>query len=133
LKQWLHASIGCLELSILPGPGDRIPRGQPQPGEVRSARPPRRVAAKLEEILAEPGLCDEALLPLARNGFDVGADAAITEWRTGRTASEEMLSAWKTVYAAAETHWVLYELAEKLGDSEDYFRRWRFKSSASSA
>ena len=25
-----------------------------------------------------------------------------------------------------ETHWTLYELAEKLVDFEDYFRRWRF-------
>ena len=35
-------------------------------------------------------------------------------------------AAWKTVYAAPEKHWMLYELAEKLVDFEDYFRRWRF-------
>jgi tryptophan 2,3-dioxygenase len=84
------------------------------------------VVAKLEEILAEPSLYDEALLLLARNGFDVGADADRTEWRTGRTASDKVLSAWKTVYADPGTHWMLYELAEKLVDFEDYFRRWRF-------
>src|SRR3982751_1399340 len=84
------------------------------------------VVVKLEEILAAPSLYDEALLLLARNGFDIGADAARTECRTGRTASGEVLSAWKTVYAAPETHWMLYELAEKLVDFEDYFRRWRF-------
>ena len=37
-----------------------------------------------------------------------------------------MLAAWKVVYADPETHWMLYELAEKLVDFEDYFRRWRF-------
>jgi tryptophan 2,3-dioxygenase len=84
------------------------------------------VVAKLEEILAAPSLYDEALLLLARNGFDIGADAARTEWRTGRTASDQVLGAWKTVYASPETHWMLYELAEKLVDFEDYFRRWRF-------
>ena len=33
---------------------------------------------------------------------------------------------WQTVYEDPETHWELYELAEKLVDLEDYFRRWRF-------
>jgi tryptophan 2,3-dioxygenase len=84
------------------------------------------VIEKLEEILAEPGLYDEALLLLARNGFDIGADAQRTDWRAGRVANDEVLGAWKTIYASPETHWLLYELAEKLVDFEDYFRRWRF-------
>ena len=84
------------------------------------------VVAKLEEILAEPGLYDEALLLLARNGFDIGADAQRTDWRSGRTENDQVLAAWKTIYASPETHWLLYELAEKLVDFEDYFRRWRF-------
>ena len=37
-----------------------------------------------------------------------------------------MLAAWAAVYRAPESHWELYELAEKLVDFEDYFRRWRF-------
>jgi tryptophan 2,3-dioxygenase len=37
-----------------------------------------------------------------------------------------VLDAWKVVYRDPETHWKLYELAEKLVDFEDYFRRWRF-------
>jgi len=84
------------------------------------------VVEKLEEILAAPSLYDEALLLLARHGFDIGADAGRAEWRTGRTASDEVLAAWKTVYASPATYWMLYELAEKLVDFEDYFRRWRF-------
>ena len=84
------------------------------------------VVAKLEEILAEPGLYDEALLLLARNGFDIGDDAHRTDWRSGRTENDKVLAAWKTIYASPQTHWLLYELAEKLVDFEDYFRRWRF-------
>jgi len=84
------------------------------------------VVDKLEEILAKPSLYDEALLLLERHGFDIGADAARTEWRTGRTANDEVLAAWKTVYESPGTYWMLYELAEKLVDFEDYFRRWRF-------
>ena len=33
---------------------------------------------------------------------------------------------WQKVYETPEEHWALYELAEKLVDLEDYFRRWRF-------
>ena len=35
-------------------------------------------------------------------------------------------AAWTAVYRDPGTHWELYELAEKLVDLEDYFRRWRF-------
>ena len=34
--------------------------------------------------------------------------------------------AWTCVYKDPQRHWELYELAEKLVDFEDYFRRWRF-------
>ncbi len=37
-----------------------------------------------------------------------------------------MQAVWETVYRAPEAHWEAYELAEKLMDFEDYFRRWRF-------
>jgi tryptophan 2,3-dioxygenase len=84
------------------------------------------ILSKLEEILGAPSLYDEALLLLARNGFDIGADAQRTEWRATRQESREVLQAWKAIYVAPERHWPLYELAEKLVDFEDYFRRWRF-------
>ncbi|ANW03740.1 tryptophan 2,3-dioxygenase [Bradyrhizobium icense] len=84
------------------------------------------IMAKLEEILAEPGLYDEALRLLARNGFDIGEDARRTDWRVKRSPNDEVLEAWKTIYASPAKHWMLYELAEKLVDFEDYFRRWRF-------
>ncbi len=47
-------------------------------------------------------------------------------WRETRSENPKVLAAWKIVYAAPEEHWMLYELAEKLVDFEDYFRRWRF-------
>ena len=81
---------------------------------------------RLEAILATPSLYDEALLLLARNGFDIGADATRTDWRETRVENEEVLVAWQTVYRDPQRYWMLYELAEKLVDFEDYFRRWRF-------
>ena len=84
------------------------------------------VLAKLEAILARPSLYDEALLLLRRNGFDIGADAARGDWRQTRLPSEAVVAAWQVVYRDPERHWAFYELAEKLVDFEDYFRRWRF-------
>ncbi|WP_418793140.1 tryptophan 2,3-dioxygenase [Nitratireductor rhodophyticola] len=84
------------------------------------------ITAHLEEILAEPSLYDEALRLLARNGFNIGPDAERTSWRERREANAEVQAAWKAVYARPDEHWALYELAEKLIDFEDYFRRWRF-------
>nr|WP_156379213.1 tryptophan 2,3-dioxygenase [Rhizobium rhizoryzae] len=80
----------------------------------------------LEDILSRPSLYDEAILLLGRSGFDIGADGERQDWRDKRGESEQVLEAWRAVYAAPGKHWVLYELAEKLVDFEDYFRRWRF-------
>src|SRR5690606_17721783 len=41
-------------------------------------------------------------------------------------ARPEVQALWKMVYENPTTHWELYDLAEKLVDLEDYFRRWRF-------
>lgn len=38
----------------------------------------------------------------------------------------EVMDAWTRVYREPGAYWTLYELAEKLVDLEDYFRRWRF-------
>jgi tryptophan 2,3-dioxygenase len=40
--------------------------------------------------------------------------------------NEIVKAAWAKVYRDPARHWELYELAEKLVDFEDYFRRWRF-------
>ncbi|MBK0328684.1 tryptophan 2,3-dioxygenase [Rhodobacteraceae bacterium F11138] len=42
------------------------------------------------------------------------------------TPDPGVAAAWSEVYRDPATHWELYELAEKLVDLEDYFRRWRF-------
>ncbi|WP_315736626.1 MULTISPECIES: tryptophan 2,3-dioxygenase [unclassified Bradyrhizobium] len=84
------------------------------------------LTAELEAILAKPSLYDEALRLLARRGFFIGADGQRTDWRGTRSESAEVTAAWTGVYRDPQRHWELYELAEKLVDFEDYFRRWRF-------
>ncbi len=82
--------------------------------------------AMLEGILARPSLYDVALKLLARSGFDIGADKTRQSYRETRAFNEVVMESWGQVYRAPQKYWALYELAEKLVDFEDYFRRWRF-------
>jgi tryptophan 2,3-dioxygenase len=82
------------------------------------------VLAGLEDILSRPSLYDEAIRLLARWGFDVGPERG--DLREQRSESDKLRTAWAEIYRDPDTHWPLYELAEKLVDLEDYFRRWRF-------
>ncbi|MCT7377214.1 tryptophan 2,3-dioxygenase [Chelativorans salis] len=100
--------------------------GNRNPAMLRPHMHKPELVAKLEAILEEPSLYDEAILLLSRNGFDVGADARRTDWREARAESEEVLGAWRIIYQEPLRYWQFYELAEKLVDFEDYFRRWRF-------
>ena len=84
------------------------------------------VLAKLEAELAQPSLYDVALAALARAGLPVPKDVLQRDFSQPWVADARVEAAWRIVYTAPETHWPLYELAEKLVDFEDYFRRWRF-------
>jgi tryptophan 2,3-dioxygenase len=79
---------------------------------------------RLRAILARPSLYDEAIRLLARRGYDVGEERADLSAQRGE--NEALMAAWARVYADPSGQWDLYELAEKLVDFEDYFRRWRF-------
>lgn len=80
----------------------------------------------LEAELATPSLYDEVLRLADRNGLKMPATVLARDVRETHGFNEGVLQAWRIVYEAPETHWMLYELAEKLVDFEDYFRRWRF-------
>jgi tryptophan 2,3-dioxygenase len=84
------------------------------------------VLAMLEDELAVPSFYDEVLRLAGRHGVPM-PDAILTrDVRTTHRFSEDVMQAWRIVYEQPEAHWQLYELAEKLVDFEDYFRRWRF-------
>ncbi|MFW2853202.1 tryptophan 2,3-dioxygenase [Sphingomonas sp. TX0543] len=80
--------------------------------------------AALDAILGGASLYDEAIIALERHGIATGEPRR--DWRQQRVESDSVTAAWKVVYQNPEAHWQLYELAEKLVDFEDYFRRWRF-------
>lgn len=80
----------------------------------------------LEAELARPSLYQAALGHLSRMGLPVPKDVIATPARAPWQANDGVRIAWETVYRDTGTYWQAYELAEKLVDFEDYFRRWRF-------
>jgi tryptophan 2,3-dioxygenase len=82
--------------------------------------------AALHSELALPSLYDEALRHLYRAGLPVPQDVLSRDLSQAWAAHPGVQAVWETVYRAPEVHWEAYELAEKLVDFEDYFRRWRF-------
>ena len=84
------------------------------------------ITEMLNAELATPSLYDEALALLAREGIAVPDAVLSRDVSAPYEAHDDVIAAWHRVYNAPEKHWPLYELAEKLVDFEDYFRRWRF-------
>ncbi len=83
---------------------------------------PELVAPLLAEV-ERPSLYDTVLARLAAAGFDVPARERLDQ---PHQPDPKARAAWAEVYRNPGTYWELYELAEKLVDFEDYFRRWRF-------
>ena len=83
------------------------------------------ITAQLEAELTQPSLYDVALRLLA-NVVPLPDEVISRDVSEPYQPRDAVMDAWTKVYQAPETHWELYELAEKLVDFEDYFRRWRF-------
>ena len=84
------------------------------------------VQKALSEELKRPSFYDD-VVELLFTKLDGDAHAMpAPQLDSPHAAHPEIQARWKTVYEDIETHWMLYELGEKLVDLEDYFRRWRF-------
>lgn len=81
---------------------------------------------QLEEELKTPSLYLEVLRFAARAGHDLPAELLTGASDRPHEEVPEVTAMWASVYRDTATHWTLYEMAEKLVDLEDYFRRWRF-------
>ena len=80
----------------------------------------------LEAELARPSLYDEVLRRLARTGLAVPEAVLNRDLRQAWQLDQDVLAVWTKVYQDPSRYWEAYEVAEKLVDFEDYFRRWRF-------
>ncbi|MBC9246512.1 tryptophan 2,3-dioxygenase [Paracoccus sp. 11-3] len=81
------------------------------------------LAAPLQAEVTRPSLYDTVTGRLRAAGFDVPAREKLDEPHHPDPMAR---AAWAEVYRDPRRYWELYELAEKLVDFEDYFRRWRF-------
>jgi tryptophan 2,3-dioxygenase len=84
------------------------------------------IHARLDAELRRPSMYDEALRLLDRSGLSVPGHVLGRDRALPHTVDDDVVEAWRQVYADPEQWWSQYELAEKLVDVEDYFRRWRF-------
>lgn len=82
---------------------------------------------KVLAVLHAPSIYDEAIALLARRGFAIAPECLARDWSQAYAAAPSVEAAWLAVYRDTQTHWDLYELAEKLVDLEDAFRQWRFR------
>lgn len=80
----------------------------------------------LKAELERPSLYHDSirLLYLTIDGPD--GKPPTPELQKPHQSNDEIQQRWKIVYEDISKYWQLYELAEKLVDLEDYFRRWRF-------
>jgi tryptophan 2,3-dioxygenase len=84
------------------------------------------VAARLEAARRAPSIYDLTIELLHRRGLGIDHVVLERDVSIPHAASDSVLNAWLSVYRDPIRFWELYELAEKLVDFEDYFRRWRF-------
>lgn len=83
-----------------------------------------------QELLSafqKPGLYDAAIQKLARSGFKIDPELLGRDITMVYESNDSVKQAWKAVYQDTESHWELYQLAEKLVDIEDSLQQWRFR------
>ncbi|MEO6843217.1 MAG: tryptophan 2,3-dioxygenase [Bradyrhizobium sp.] len=81
---------------------------------------------RLEAARHAPSLYDFTIRLLARRGLPIDQAVLQRDVSAPYTGNDSVSAAWLLVYREPSRFWELYELAEKLVDLEDYFRRWRF-------
>ena len=100
--------------------------GNKNAGVLRFHEHDKAVYERLDAVRRAPGLYDVTLRLLDRRGLAIDKAALGRDVSGPYTANASVSAAWLVVYRDPQHFWELYELAEKLVDFEDYFRRWRF-------
>jgi len=84
------------------------------------------VVERLEAARQAPSIYDLTIRLLSRRGFQVDRAVIERDVSFSHVSNDSVSAAWSKIYREPARFWELYELAEKLVDLEDYFRRWRF-------
>lgn len=83
--------------------------------------------AELLAVLHAPGLYDEFLRYLARQGHAVPQDCIERDWSQPYERHPELVDVFRRIYENTEQHWSAYHLCEQLVDVEESFQLWRFR------
>jgi tryptophan 2,3-dioxygenase len=83
--------------------------------------------AVLAEALRSPGLYDEVLLYLARQGHAVPAGHVDRDWSKPHVFDPALVPVFERIYEDTAAHWEAYHLCEDLVDLESQFQLWRFR------
>jgi tryptophan 2,3-dioxygenase len=86
----------------------------------------KAVVEWLEAAHRAPSIYDLTIQLLDRRGLAIDKAIIERDVSVSHIGDESVVRAWLAVYQDPARFWELYELAEKLVDFEDYFRRWRF-------
>ena len=81
---------------------------------------------RLEAARQAPSIYDLTIRLLSRRGLPIDRAVIERDVSISHASCDSVSAAWLSVYRNPARFWELYELAEKLVDLEDYFRRWRF-------
>jgi tryptophan 2,3-dioxygenase len=86
----------------------------------------KAVVERLEAAYRAPSIYDLTIQLLDRRGLAIDKAIIERDVSVSHIGDDSVVRAWLSVYQDPARFWELYELAEKLVDFEDYFRRWRF-------
>ena len=100
--------------------------GNKNAGVMRFHEHDKAVFDRLDAVRGAPSLYDVTIRLLARRGLPIDQAVLDRDVAAPYVANASVSNAWLSVYRDPQHFWELYELAEKLVDLEDYFRRWRF-------
>ena len=81
----------------------------------------------LKDALEAPGIYDEFLLFLARQGMAVPQSVIERDFSEPHEPHPEIVELFKEIYTNPAAHWNAYEMAEKLIDVDEHFSLWRFR------
>ena len=93
---------------------------------IHSHQDDKAVVERLEAAHRAPSIYDLTLRLLDRRGLAIDKAIIERDVSISHIGDDSVVRAWLAVYRDPARFWELYELAEKLVDFEDYFRRWRF-------
>jgi tryptophan 2,3-dioxygenase len=81
---------------------------------------------RLKMTLAAPGLFDEFLRYLARQGYPIPPQVTERDFSRMREDDVEVVAVLKGIYEKPRRHWANYEMCEALMDVANNFQFWRY-------